>query len=216
MIKTDKLNGKKMTLIRFITALSPFILMLSSCGDGRNIGESSSNFDSQLSGSWENSCTSNGSFAQEGEIRTWKFLSGRKFEYAVIQYSDSNCTTGNESIVLSGSGTYSLTQEDLQSSIRNIDFSYDKFAAIIKDKDLVAEFNAQEICLIDNWKVDEPVNLYGKKCKSGNDEDVFPGPDSSLSDLIDVDGDRLWLGEKASPLDQSTPTKISDDSYQKI
>ncbi|MEZ4742016.1 MAG: hypothetical protein R3B45_06175 [Bdellovibrionota bacterium] len=190
---------------RILTSTLPvYFLLLAHCGNGS--GSSDNEFSQQLIGSWESDCVINKTINQEKEIRTWRFMPSQLFEFVSIQYADNDCTSGNESIVLAGKGSYSLSQPaDVGETTRKVGFSYSEFSAIVKDSETASNLSAMEFCNISSWIVDEAVDLYGKECADG---EVFPGQNKTIQDLIDVDQNRLWLGEKDNVFDPQTPSAI--------
>jgi hypothetical protein len=193
------------------------VFMISSCGQERSGNQN--DLLSNLAGSWQSECSSSLHLStNSGEITFWSFLASGGFDHTVIQYKDSLCTSGNESLVLSGSGSYSLGEKLDDNSAQNIQFSFDDFTATPKSSEIADDFSDQNVCDESRWSINTSKSLFGKTCSNNSSRtpEIFPGS-APIPDIADIFNQRrLWFGKKSQPYSLEIPSVLSQTEFSKI
>ena len=203
--------------LRNLLSIIATMTLMSACG--ADPGKKNSEYSQKMQGIWESDCVNRvaefGAGSMEDHaysIRNWNFSSDKEFSYTEIHYSDAQCQTGNEAMTLSGSGTYELGDDLGTDTGKHIKFKYTDFSVIIKDKGLAEELTTAKYCGQTTWRFDETVSLYGKTCTDSDGISVvFPAAGINYADVVDINGNSMWMGKKDTPISSQGAEKIDAD-----
>ena len=163
-----------------------------SCGSDSS---SSENFKAQLVGEWETDCYEIS--LSDSTRYAWSILSTGEFTMNEIRYSQSGCKDEAVSAIYKGEGSYQLNfLKEGETTFNSIAFQYEKFSVTPKSNEFVDRFNQNGFCDVEEWVLSQEESVFGKTCQLENDTLVFPSSQKSFQDIVDVDGDLMWLGEK--------------------
>jgi Adenomatosis polyposis coli down-regulated 1 len=126
-----------------------------------------------------------------GSKSTFVFL-GREWALEFVQFADDRCTRPIMKAFLTGQ--YQITEpSSVVPSAHNAIFGFSQTAVTVYDQSLIAEAN--RVCSGRVWKRGEPQDVTATGC-------LWVTPVSACPqefDLVKVDGNRLFLGERPQP-----------------
>jgi len=164
-----------------------------------------------LNGSWDSGCDAD---LDDGESeRAILTISGSTFSQDTDLWLDSITCPGASDVSVTMSGTIVLGDELTVSmngpnvTATAFDVTVSSFEGTINNPDVVADFNADELCGFDDWVFDTPKDLLGTTCAPDlDDKDVLYIDDTANPDV-------LYDGDEEGILDANGyPTDIDLDS----
>jgi hypothetical protein len=164
-----------------------------------------------LDGNWDTGCQE--SDDEDLAATRWvTSISGSNFSQTENQWYDSITCIGVSDLTLAISGNFVLGDEvtaDLDGAdvtATEVDLNTTSVEATINNPDLVADFNADQVCGFDDWVVDTSKEILGSQCNIDiADKDLLYIDDT-------VDPNLLYSGDVEGPVDANGyPTELVPD-----
>jgi hypothetical protein len=141
--------------------------------------------DSRLTGAWVSDCVSNDFLELSQAKRSINFGIMGDSDKTEYFYSDEECQTSR--LEYQVVGTYQALEKE--NELKKMNFTINKAHLKATSEATITLFNSTSFCGVDNWVLNEPMDIQGREClgfKVSNGDVIF--------DSYRFDGDHLLFG----------------------
>ena len=174
-------------------------LTLSSCGmfSTKGSGKKMEQNSSALAATWDLGCSKFDFMGFLGNKDALVFSAIGDFERTNILYDDAKCTT--EFGRFDTKGTYAALGNSANTTdgTRDINLTVSGFDFTVLTDTLANALNAAKFCGMDNWAVNQKVNLLGVDCATGK-----VGPGDVVYEIYRIDQSSLFLSDQLGVVGQ--------------